>query len=167
VIDAYETRARHLFMIAYRCRHRTARDPDPAVAATALTVQQRAYRIEAELIGSDAIPPLHDTPATLRASGETFHGYMLDGALAGIIAYKRTGDLLDIHRLAVHPRYFRRGIAQALLAHVTAIEQGVARTIVSTGAGNQPAHAFYLRQGFRVVGEREVLPGLRITEFAR
>jgi ribosomal protein S18 acetylase RimI-like enzyme len=140
---------------------------DDRVTAAVVALQRLSYQVEAALIGTDAIPPLHDTAAGLRESGETFFGYDLDGSLAGIIAYKRAGNLLDIHRLAVHPNYFRRGIAQALLAHVTAIEQGVARTIVSTGAANLPAHAFYLRQGFRVVGEREVLPGLWITEFAR
>ena len=33
---------------------------DPATAADVLRVQRAAYRVEAELIGFDGIPPLHE-----------------------------------------------------------------------------------------------------------
>ena len=35
---------------------------DPAVAAAALALQRRSYMVEAQLIGSDMIPPLKETP---------------------------------------------------------------------------------------------------------
>jgi ribosomal protein S18 acetylase RimI-like enzyme len=132
-----------------------------------VSLQREAYQIEADLLGTDAIPPLHDTIASLQASGESFYGFELAGQLAGAIAFKRTGDLLDIHRLMVDPRHFRRGIAHALLEHVLSVEPGIARAIVQTGSNNAPARAFYRSQGFREVGEREVVPGLLVTLFER
>ena len=38
---------------------------DDGLAETVLDLQRAAYRIEADLIGSDAIPPLHETLAEL------------------------------------------------------------------------------------------------------
>ena len=140
---------------------------DREQARRLLSLQRASYQVEADLIGSDAIPPLHETLADLQASSETFFGYHLDAQLVGAISYKRAGSVLDIHRLMVHPSTMRRGIAQALLAHVMAVERGVARLIVATGALNTPARTLYLRQGFTVIGEREVVPGLVITEFEK
>ena len=53
------------------------------VAAAVLELQRRAYRIEAELIGSDEIPQLSETLEQLQASGETFLGAYLEGTSSG------------------------------------------------------------------------------------
>ncbi len=130
-----------------------------------LDLQIAAYTIEAELIGSYEIPPLKDTVATVQASNETFYGYFIESDLGGIISYKIIEDTLDIHRLAVSPAYFRRGIARQLFRFVQASESGYNRIIVSTGSENRPAINFYLQLGFTISGEKEVIPGLVITLF--
>lgn len=132
-----------------------------------LDLQRASYSVEAHLIGSDAIPPLRDTVEDLRTCGETFVGYMIDGQLAGAISYKRDGVLLDIHRLMVHPRSFRRGIAAQLLAHIEEREQGVERIIVQTGARNVPACSLYQKHGFTTIETIEVQPGLLVTRFEK
>ena len=58
---------------------------DRAVAGAVLAVQRRAYRVEADLVGFDAIPPLHETLADLQASTETFLAANVDGQLAGLV----------------------------------------------------------------------------------
>lgn len=137
--------------------------------AKLVALQRAAYRVEADLIGTDAIPPLRETVADLQASGESLWGYYADGELAGAVGYKREGDLLDMYRLAVSPTYFRLGIAGALVAHVEAAAHaaGVRRVIVSTGAANAPAVAFYRRAGFHPTRQSEVVPGLLIAHFER
>jgi ribosomal protein S18 acetylase RimI-like enzyme len=140
---------------------------DESVAAEVLDLQRRAYAVEAALVGDERIPPLHETLDELRRCGERFAGARIGGALAGVVSWKLDGTTLDIHRLAVAPEHFRRGVATALVRHALAAAPDAERTIVQTGAANEPARALYRREGFEEVGEREPLPGLRVTLFER
>jgi ribosomal protein S18 acetylase RimI-like enzyme len=135
----------------------------PPTAAAVLALQRAAYAVEADLIGFDGIPGLHDTPASLRTSGETFAGAWRGGALVGAVSYRRAGDVLDVHRLVVDPASFRTGVATALLRFAEAAEDGVGRIVVSTGERNAPARALYARAGYRLVGRREVAPGVVVV----
>jgi ribosomal protein S18 acetylase RimI-like enzyme len=139
---------------------------DELLADRIVLLQHRAYAIEAELIGSDRIPPLHETRDELQACGETFLGAYVEGELAGFVSWKRDADTLDIHRLAVDPPFHRRGVGRALVRAALEIEEA-GRTVVQTGAANEPAKALYRSQGFFEIGEREVLPGLSVTLFER
>ena len=141
--------------------------PDQAERLVAL--QRASYRVEADLIGYDDLPPLRESAADLAASGETLWGYFVEAELAGAIGYTCDDDVLDIHRLAVSPAHFRRGIAAALLTQAEdgARAAGVRRVIVSTGAANAPAVAFYQRAGFRLAHQNEVVPGLLIVHFVK
>lgn len=132
-----------------------------------LEVQRAAYLVEAELIGSFDIPPLHEDMETLQQTGETFYGYWVEEVLAGAISYKRTSSILDIHRLVVHPAYFRRGIGKNLVQFVEQVEDGIETIIVSTGAKNVPAKRLYTQLGFVEKKEEEVIPGLLISLFEK
>jgi len=140
---------------------------DPYDVDAVIRVQRAAYAVEAELIGSTAIPALHETAADVAASGETVLGREIDGRLVAAVGYRRSGDELDLCRLVVDPTAFRAGHARALLDAVDAAEAGVRRTTVSTGRDNEPALRLYRQRGFRLVGEREVEPGLWIAELER
>jgi ribosomal protein S18 acetylase RimI-like enzyme len=140
---------------------------DRAVAEAVLDVQRRAYRIEADLVGFDSIPPLHESLEELQASGETFLAAMVDGRLAGLVSWKLDGDTLDLHRLAVDPGFFRAGIGRALVRAAQAAEPEAHRVIVQTGADNDPAKALYESEGFTKIGEREVAPEFRVTLFEK
>jgi ribosomal protein S18 acetylase RimI-like enzyme len=130
-------------------------------------LQQASYAVEAELIGAESLPPMHDTPETLRASGETFLADQDGGRLLGIVSYKRDGGTVDIHRLAVHPSAFRTGVARRLLDALEDREQGATHWTVGTGAGNVPARTLYERRGFAVTEEREVGLGIRWVRMDR
>ena len=132
-----------------------------------LSLQDASYAVEAELIGTFDIPPLKDTGDTLRRCGETFCGFFAEGRLAGAISYKIEGDVLDIHRLVVHPDRFRKGIARTLVKHVEKNAGTVERIVVSTGTKNFPARRLYRSLGFEETGEAEVAPGLRVTFFEK
>lgn len=142
---------------------------DPTMAQRVLVIQQAAYTIEAQLIGTFNIPPLNDTLETLQASGETFYGCWMVDEIAGLVActYDRAAHELDICRMAVHPDYFRRGIASALLTFVQTAYPETLRCIVSTGAKNEPAKALYRRDGFVQTGEVEVEPGVWLAFFEK
>ena len=132
-----------------------------------LEVQRAAYLVEAELIGSFDIPPLHEDLESLQQSGETFYGYWVEEALSGAISYKRMHHILDIYRLVVHPAYFRRGIGKALVQFVERVEDGIEIITVSTGAKNVPAKRLYSQLGFVEKRDEEVLPGLLIRHFEK
>ncbi|MFD5826573.1 GNAT family N-acetyltransferase [Lentzea sp. NPDC060358] len=135
---------------------------DDTVLHELWTVQRLAYAVEAGIIGFDGIPPLHESLDDLRACGETFLGVRDDEGLAGAVSYQLDGSTVDICRLVVHPRAFRRGVATKLL---DALPDGP--QTVSTGSRNEPALALYRGRGFVEIGEREVGPGVSITDLAR
>ncbi|NUW35020.1 GNAT family N-acetyltransferase [Nonomuraea sp. SMC257] len=131
-----------------------------------LDLQHAAYAVEAELIGDDRIPPLHETLDALRAEPLTWLGaFDDDGGLLGAVAWEESPDEIDVNRLIVHPRAHRRGIGRALVEQVMARAAG-RRVIVSTGRDNVPARSLYERLGFEARGELEVIPGLWIANYA-
>jgi ribosomal protein S18 acetylase RimI-like enzyme len=140
---------------------------DEAIARSVLEVQRAAYAVEAELIGSDGIPALTESLDELRAAPEDWLGVVDVDGLAGAVSWRELDDgIIDIHRLIVAPRAFRRGVATALLDALDDAFPDRAM-VVSTGAANEPARTLYERRGFRLVREREVVPGLWIAELAR
>ena len=140
---------------------------DRPTARCVLELQQRSYRVEADLIGFHSIPPLYETVDELVVCGERFLGAMLESALVGAISWRVDGLTLDINRLVVDPAHFRRGVATTLLRAVLATEPAAERAIVQTGANNVPAIALYLREGFEAIDEIDVGDGLRVLRFAR
>jgi ribosomal protein S18 acetylase RimI-like enzyme len=135
---------------------------DDTVLRELWTVQRLAYAVEAELIGFDGIPPLHESLEDLRDCGETFLGLYDPEGLAGAVSYQLDGSTVDICRLVVHPRAHRRGIASKLLDALPSGPQ-----TVSTGSKNEPALRLYRKRGFVEVGTREVGPGVSITDLNR
>jgi ribosomal protein S18 acetylase RimI-like enzyme len=140
---------------------------DDATAREVLAIQRDAYTVEAALIGSDAIPALTETLDELRAAPEDWLGVADDDGLAGAVSWRELGDgTVDIHRLVVAPRAFRRGVASALLDELDRRFPN-RPMVVSTGRANEPALRLYARRGFTVLREREVVPGLVIAELGR
>jgi ribosomal protein S18 acetylase RimI-like enzyme len=140
---------------------------DEAIAPSLLALQREAYAVEAALIASDGIPQLTETLEGLRAAGLDWLGTFDEGGLTGAVSWKVLDDgTIDIHRLVVTPRAFRRGIATGLLDALDARFPD-RTTLVSTGRDNGPARELYRRRGFTVVREREAIPGLWVTELER
>ncbi len=139
---------------------------DAETAGAVLALQRRSYRVEADLIGTEGIPPLFETLAELHACGESFLGAFVDGRLAGAISWRFSAGTIDIHRLVVDPDYFRRGLGTALVRGLLESEPAAALAIVQTGAKNEPAAALYLREGFEKVDEVS-LGGVPVARFAK
>ncbi len=85
--------------------------------------------------------------------------------MAGAVSYKLEEKVLDIHRVMVHPRHFRKGVATALLQSLLDSTTAVHRVEVRTGSLNHPARKLYRRLGFIEVGEEETAPGFWMTRF--
>ena len=140
---------------------------DIEVVKKILDLQLASYRVEADIIGVDGIPPLKDTISALKASNEVFYGYFIEEVLAGIISYKIENCIIDIHRVAVHPSFFRRGIAEQLISFVEENNKNIAKIIVGTGRKNKPAVSLYLKKGYHKTGDMEVEKDFYITSFEK
>ncbi|WP_445614064.1 GNAT family N-acetyltransferase [Geobacillus sp. YF-1] len=140
---------------------------DYETAVMVLHLQRRAYTIEAQIIGSTALPPLRDTIASLQRCGERFFGYFQGERLVGAIACERNGKTLHLCRLMVDPDYFRQGIASALLDFVIKQEPSINEIVVTTGSGNVPALRFYERHGFRAIERIETPEGMELMKLVK
>jgi ribosomal protein S18 acetylase RimI-like enzyme len=138
-----------------------------SIVKEVLHLQYLSYRIEAQLIGFDELPPLKDTSVSLQQSGETFYGYYEKDVLWGVISYKIDDCVVDIHRLMVHPNQFRKRVAEKLLTFLEMQGKGKGSMIVSTGSKNTPALNLYKKFGFEVIDEKELTEGLWITTFRK
>lgn len=138
---------------------------DPAMAERLVGLQRAAYRVEAALVGTDALPPLHESAADLRDLDLVFLGVGVDPVHAAL-GYRIRGGVLDIDRLMVAPAHHRRGLGRRLLGFVLAV---VPHTVaeVSTGADNLPARRLYEACGFTEAGCHEPVPGLLVVGYRR
>ncbi|NOU92641.1 GNAT family N-acetyltransferase [Paenibacillus sp. LMG 31456] len=132
-----------------------------------LMLQQLSYRIEAKLIGFKEIPPLWDSPKTLRDSGELFFGYYEDDRLAGSVSVKQSPKELTICRMMVHSSYFRRGVASSLLKFAEALAIPGMLIKVSTGTKNEPAVNLYRKYGYQPDQTMDIAKGITLTIFTK
>ena len=141
---------------------------EPAKAERLLLVQQGAYAAEAELMGFEGIPPLHETlDELLEAEHQHWLGRFEAATLVGGLAWEDDGGAgLAISRLIVAPSAWRRGHASALLDAFDELA-GARAVTTSTGSANTPALALYARRGFVVTGEEEIAPGVGLTRLLR
>lgn len=129
-----------------------------------LELQHAAYAVEAELIGDDRIPPLHETQADL-VSADLHWIASFDGErIVGAVGCSIEDDVVDIDRLMIDPAYHRRGIGAALVTQALAL---AARAVVSTGRDNAPARGLYESLGFVHRADVEPVPGLWVSEYLR
>lgn len=135
---------------------------DPLTAARIVEIQRAAYAVEAALIGFGGIPPLDETAAdvAMRIDLEWIGSHARE-TLVGIAGWSLIEGAVHIDRMAVHPDFARRGHGSSLL---TAMPRS-RNLIVSTGADNSPARAFYERHEFTWIGDRQVVPGLVISNY--
>jgi GNAT superfamily N-acetyltransferase len=139
----------------------------PGIAARVVALQRASYRIEADLLGARTLPAMKESPRRLRKTREQFLGAYEGERLVGAISWKRSGPLVDIHRLVVHPERFRRGIARALIHALEERQPDAQRWLVATGEANAPARRLYEGHGFRPVSEQLVDGSITIVTYER
>ena len=138
-----------------------------SLAAELLALQKASYLIEAKLINFYEIPPLLETIDELRECEESFLGYFEGTELAGAVSFTIDGEAVTICRMVVHLEHFRKGIAQRLLAEVENINSDSSVFKVSTGKENSPAKNLYVKNGYKLINDLEVVPGLYISIFEK
>ena len=125
----------------------TLDNSDVNVASQIFAVFQRAYKIEAQLIGTLNFPPLSRIVDHIKASTTQFYGFSENKCLAAVIEIAIDNEHLAIDSLTVDPDYFRKGIANKLIHHVLG-NIGFSVATVETAVVNTPAIALYKKHGF-------------------
>ena len=73
--------------------------------------------------------------------------------IVGFAICSMKGENLHIHRIAVSPKYQRRGIGTSLIEHLfTNCKYGVKYITIKTKKDNINAQRFYERHGFKRIG---------------
>jgi GNAT superfamily N-acetyltransferase len=140
---------------------------DRRVAEAIVGLQRISYRVEADLIGDDAIPPLHENGDAVAALDLTFLAITeRGGGPVAALGYRAARGVLDIDRLAVHPARFREGLGMRLVE--AALERVPhQRAVVSTGRANLPARRLYERAGFLHLEDLAATPTLVVSRYER
>jgi ribosomal protein S18 acetylase RimI-like enzyme len=125
-------------------------------------VFQRSYKIDAELIGTLAFPPLSRTVEDIMCSNSQFYGVVVNPCIVndstvntstenkcigGVIEINIKNKTLDICSLTVDPNHFRKGIADKLISFVLK-ENDFLDAVVETAVVNKPAINLYGKYGF-------------------
>ena len=78
------------------------------------------------------------------------------GELVGFAVTLKGGEVSDLQRLGVHPRFRRQGLARGLLAEAVerAAADGTERMLLEVSARNKPALALYHEAGFVEISRR-------------
>ena len=84
-------------------------------------LQLLAFESEAEMIGSRDVPALLESREHHREDFPNWNTWKLvedQGKIVGAIRYRKSGELIDVGRLMVHPDHRQQGLAQRMLAEV-------------------------------------------------
>ena len=81
----------------------------------------------------------------------------IDGKIVGYVLFWVLPGAIDVHNIAVHQDYRRRGIARELLELVTdeARRQSLSRVLLEVRISNTAAQKLYLAMGFLATGIRK------------
>jgi len=126
-----------------------------------------SYREEARLLDIDDFPPLRRTVEAIQQAPSRFFGLSVEGTLAAVAEVDADSEPLDLSALVVHPDFFRRGLATALLRQLLDGEFPGRAVSVTTGAANGPAIQLYEKLGFRLVDRWDHGEGIPMVTFHR
>lgn len=119
-----------------------------------------AYSVEAELLRAKDFPPLKRPLESYVNSPTEFFGYQKNQELAGVIEIDHNSNRTYINSLVVDPKFFRQGIAHALMTYVIDVFDSNLY-VVETGLDNGPATALYIAFGFKIVKEWDTNHSIR------
>lgn len=134
------------------------------------SLQHAAYRIEAALIGVSDLPPLRETVDDLQACTETFWGcWTEEGELAAAVSAEpgEEPNTATVCRVMVHPDYFRRGLAVALLSAAMAEYAPESAWEVTAEVRNEPAVSLYEKLGFLPMETFIPAPGIMMLRMRK
>lgn len=133
----------------------TLREVTPAGAPPDRTVVDAVAALEAGVFGQDAWSPAQ-VVEELDGPGRRTWVVERGGAVVGYAVTWRSGDVVDLQRIAVHPDQRHQGLARSLLDAAVAAGRtdGADRMLLEVGAANGAALSLYAAAGFVEIDRR-------------
>jgi len=133
----------------------TLREVTPAGAPPDGTLVDAVAALEAAVFGPDAWSPAQ-VAEELGGPGRRTWVTERDGAVVGYAVTWRSGDVVDLQRIAVHPDQRHQGLARGLLEAAVAAGRadGADRMLLEVGAANGAALSLYAAAGFVEIDRR-------------
>ncbi len=130
-----------------------------------LSIQKKAYLAEAALYDDYALPPLRESLEEIEAesASKIFLKAEIDGTVGGSVRLALFGPTCIVGRLAVDPRFQRRGIGSALLLHAESVFPEAARFELFTGSRSEANLRLYERHGYVRFREEVLSPAVTLT----
>jgi len=125
---------------------------------------QRAYLIEAQIVGAEDFPPLNRTPEEIQFAKSAFTGLLDCTTLAAVAETQTDDNCLYVDSFVVDPKSFRKGFGSRLLRFILD-ESDCDTAFVETAAENEPAVIFYKRFGFSEIDRWQSQAGLQLVKF--
>jgi anthranilate synthase component 2 len=115
-----------------------------------LTLQKRAFRIEAERYDDYTLPPLTQTLEEIKADFARQHVLKatLKGEIIGSVRAHAEAGTCHVARLVVHPDYHGRGIGTRLMHALESAFEDAQRFEIFTGDRSDPALHLYRKLGY-------------------
>ncbi|WP_409060406.1 GNAT family N-acetyltransferase [Streptomyces sp. SYP-A7185] len=112
---------------------------------------------------ADDEPPAVETLEAFRDAGRAWVADDGDGTPVAYLVSAPVDAAEHVEQVSVHPRAARRRVGLALIEHVADLARAAGRQALTlTTFADVPWNApYYARNGFRVLGEAELTPGLR------
>jgi GNAT superfamily N-acetyltransferase len=132
------------------------------VASRIHALFQRAYAVEARLVGAAVFPPLQRKASAIQTTRGHFLGSWIGSDLVSVLEYTDSGRHVSIDSLVVDPHYFRRGLAGNILQFLFD-ESAWLSADVETAAANRPAIALYEKFGFVTSKQWTTAEGIAIV----
>jgi len=136
---------------------------DASISQDIWALFQRAYRIEAEIIGVEDFPPLNRTLENIQITKSTFTGLFAGATLTAVSETQTDDNCLSIDGFVVDPQFFRKGFGSQLLQTILD-ESHCNVAFVETAAANEPAVRFYRRFDFREIDRWKTAEGTQLVK---
>jgi anthranilate synthase/aminodeoxychorismate synthase-like glutamine amidotransferase len=123
-----------------------------------LTLQKRAFRIEAERYDDYTLPPLTQTLEAIKADFTRQHVLKatLKGEIIGSVRAHVEEGTCHVARLVVHPDYHGRGIGTRLMHALESAFEDAERFEIFTGDRSDPALHLYHKLGYAEFRRRDL-----------
>lgn len=136
---------------------------DSDIARDIWALFQRAYRIEAEIVGVEDFPPLNRTFEEIQNAESTFSGFFKGSDLTAVAETRIDRKRLSIDGFVVDPKFFRKGFGSGLLRYILE-DSNCDTAIVETAAANEPAIRLYKMFGFTEIDRWETADGMELVK---
>ena len=133
----------------------------PDIAEKIWKLGQRAYQVEASLIGIDKFPPLDRSVKDIQWSCSRYFGIWEGTKLLAAAEIEGAEEDFLMSSFFVIPSRFRSGLCDMLL-HAILETKPNSRFMVETSVWNKPAINLYKKHGFITTSQREISGGHKI-----